>query len=269
MMPMAKRYDTRVPRTIKIKVSGTDRYGNRFSQTATTLNVSRSGARLEGVPLVNGAETLVVSRGWFRKARFRVVWTGEPGTPEASQVGVRCVESGGSAIWGIDFPPPEPSNWVPPKQETAPATATIPESGPIPVQWDSYDADRPARFVDPSIKEPIVHAADAVPAAWREEAGKSGERRIPITIRWSAQGKEIEENLVMARVLKDGSCMVSLKNSALEGTEVSVTHGYSGEKRAGKISWCGPRTPDGGCPASIELTPPDLKFWDAAPSFGG
>lgn len=268
-MPMAKRYDTRVPRSIKVKVSGTDRYGNRFSQTASTVNISRSGARLEGVPLLNDSDTLVVSRGWFRKARFRVVWTGQPGTAEASQAGLRCVERDGSGFWGIDFPPPEPSKWTPPKQAAAPATSTIPESGPIPVQWDSYDANRAARSLDPSIKEPIVHAADAVPPAWREEAGKAGERRIPVTIRWSAQGKEIEESLVMARVLKDGSCMVSLKNSALEGTVVSLTHGYSGEKRTGKVSWCGPRTPEGGCPASIELTTPDLKFWGAAPRFGG
>jgi len=268
-MSKAKRYDTRVHKTIRVKVSGTDRYGNRFRQTASTLNISRSGARLDGVPLVKDADTIEVSRGWFRKARFRVVWAGEPGTSEASQVGIRCVESNGSAIWGIDFPPPQPSNWKAPRQEAASVSA-IPESGPIPVQWDSYDADRPMRFADSGVKEPIVHAADAVPKAWRDESRKSaGERRVPITLRWNAQGKEVEENLVMARVLKDGSCMVSLKNAALEGTEVSVTHGYSGEKRAGKISWCGPRTAEGGCPASIELTPPDLPFWDAAPSFGG
>lgn len=263
---MAQRYDARVPKTIKIKVSGTDRYGNRFRQTASTIDISRSGARLEGVPLVNNADTIEVTRGWFRKARFRVVWTGAPGTMEASQVGLRCLDPNASGFWGVEFPPPGPSNWKPDKA-ASPAVA-IPESGPIPVQWDGYDTDRPGRFVAPQTKEPIVHAADAVPLAWREESGKSGEHRIPITIRWSAQGNEFEESLVMARILKDGSCMLSLKNSVLEGTQVRITHGYSGQQHMGKVSWCGPRADNGGCPAAIELTPPDPKFWDAPPKFG-
>lgn len=266
---MAQRYDARIPKVLKVKVSGKDRFGNKFTQTASTVNVSRTGARLEGMPLVDDAETIEVSLGWFRKARFRVVWAGQPGTPEASQAGIRCLESGSAAFWGVEFPPPQPSNYTPTKT-SAPAVSTLPESGPIPVQWDSYDTNRPARFSDSGTKEPVVNAADAVPKAWREQTqSAAGERRVPITIRWTAQGKDVEENLVMARVLKDGSCMVSLRNSALEGTEVNLTHGYSGEKRLGRVSWCGPRTPDGVCPASIELLQPAKEFWNAAPRFGG
>jgi len=266
---MAQRYDARVPKVLKVKIKGKDRYGNRFTQTASTVNVSRTGARLEGVPLVNDEETIEVSLGWFRKARFRVVWAGQPGTKEASQVGIRCVESDTTGFWGIRFPPPQPNNYQPAKA-AAPAAATVPESGPIPVHWDSYDADRGVRLADPSIKEPVVNAADAIPRAWRTESQNvaAADRRVPITLRWKAQGKDLEENLVMARVLKDGSCMVSLKNSVVEGTEINVTHGYSGEKRTGRVSWCGPRTGDGVCPAAIELTQADPEFWNAAPQFG-
>jgi len=260
----AQRYDARIPRVIKVKVSGTDSSGNRFRQTASTINISRSGARLDGVPNVDRSQPVELSRGWFRRARFRVVWSGAPGTVESSQVGVRCLDPNSSGFWGISFPPPQPSNWKP--ANAASAAAAIPDSGPIPVQWDSYDTGRPS----PGARAGVIHPADAQPTVWKDEmAQRAGDKRMPVTLNWIAQDKEIEETLVMARVLKDGSCMVSLKNSALEGTEVRITHGYSGEQRTGKISWCGPRTPDGGCPASIELTPPDLKFWDAAPRFGG
>lgn len=262
----AQRYDVRIPKVIKVKVSGTDASGHRFRQTASTINISRGGARLGGVPTVDRSQPVEISRGWFKRARFRVVWTGAPGTFEASQVGVRCLEPNSSEFWGIEFPPPQPSNWQP--AHAAAGAAAIPDSGPIPVQWDGYDAGRLSANARPPAG--IIHPADAQPAAWKEENAKSaGDKRVPVTLRWSAQGREIEETLVMARVLKDGSCMLSLKNSALEGTEVNVTHGYSGEQRTGKVSWCGPRAADGGCPAAIELTPPDPKFWDATPSFSG
>lgn len=264
-MPTSQRYDVRIPRVMKVKVSGVDSSGNRFTQTASTINISRSGARLDGVPAVNRTQPLEVSRGWFKKARFRVIWSGAPGTFEAAQVGVRCMEPDPAGFWGIDFPPPQPSNWNP-SSASAPAAA-IPETGPIPFETRSDPSI--GRATSTGAHEQIVHPADAIPEPWREEARQAaGDRRVPITIRWSVQGKEFEESLVMARLLKDGSCMVSLRNAALEGTEVDLTHGYSGQRRAGRIAWCGPRAPDGGCPASIELLKPDPKFWDASPSFG-
>jgi hypothetical protein len=262
----AQRYDVRIHRVMKVKVSGTDTSGNRFRQTASTINISRSGARLDGVPTVDRSQPFELSRGWFKRARFRVVWSGAPGTIESSQVGVRCLDPNSSGFWGIEFPPPQPSNWKP--ANAAAAAAAIPESGPIPVQWDSYDTSRPSATA--RNRAGVIHPADAQPTAWKEEASTvAGDKRVPVTLRWSAQGKEVEETLVMARVLKDGSCMLSLKNSALEGTEVQITHGYSGEQRTGRVSWCGPRAADGGCPAAIELTPPDPKFWEATPSFSG
>lgn len=267
-MPTVQRYDVRIPRVMKVKVSGVDSSGHRFTQTASTVNISRSGARLDGVPAVNRSQPLEVSRGWFKKARFRVIWTGAPGTFEAAQVGVRCMEPDPAGFWGIDFPPPRPSTWKP-ASTSAPAGA-IPETGPIPFERSSRDPVPSAPRATPTADyEQIVHPEDAMPSPWREEARQSeGDRRVPVTIRWSAQGQEFEESLVMARVLKDGSCMVSLRNAALEGTEVDLTHGYSGQRRTGRIAWCGPRAPDGGCPASIELLKPNPKFWDAPPSFG-
>jgi hypothetical protein len=269
---MAQRYDVRVPRTMKVKVSGVDRYGNKFSQTAVTVNVSRSGARLEGVPSMADAQTIEVSRGWFQKARFKVVWAGAPGTAEASQAGVRCMDPNAAGFWGIEFPPPQPSNWTPSKraESAAPAAAGaqgVPESGPIPVQWDGYAANKPMSFRD--TEEPVVHQADTfAPEPRKARPVESGERRVPVTVRWVRNGQPFEENLVMARVLKDGSCMLSLKNSVPEGTEVDLVNGYSKREHKGRISWCGPRTADGVCPASIELTPADAEFWQGQTEFG-
>ncbi len=268
---MAQRYDVRVPKSMKVKVSGVDRYGNKFSQTAVTVNVSRSGARLEGVPSMSDAQTIEVSRGWFQKARFKVVWAGEPGTAEASQAGIRCMDPTASGFWGVEFPPPQPSNWKPKRADSAGTSAVgtqvLPGSGPIPVQWDGYAANKPMSFQD--TEEPVVHQADTfAPEPRKARPVETGERRVQVTVRWTRGGQSFEENQVMARVLKDGSCMLSLKNSAPEGTEVDLVNEYSKQAHRGRVSWCGPRTAEGMCPASIELTPPEAEFWQGKQEFG-
>ena len=79
---------------------GTDLNGNQFRQSAQSLDVSRSGGRLDGVGRLTWPGTTVeVRRGW-RKALFRVVWTGRKGTPQASHIGICCLEPGKN-LWGI------------------------------------------------------------------------------------------------------------------------------------------------------------------------
>ena len=87
-------------RSIRVKVYGTDRRGNPFSQTAYSVDISRSGACLEGVGFLTApGMALEVKRGW-KKSCFRVVWVGKPGTPRAGQVGVLNLEPEKN-IWGI------------------------------------------------------------------------------------------------------------------------------------------------------------------------
>ena len=95
-----RQRESRNQRSIRVRVYGTDGRGNPFSQTAYSVDISRSGACLEGVGfLTTPGMELEVKRGW-KKARFRVVWVGKPGTPRAGQVGVLCLEPENN-IWGI------------------------------------------------------------------------------------------------------------------------------------------------------------------------
>jgi hypothetical protein len=89
---------TRMAKTIQVWVRGIDRSGNPFVQSAHTIDIGRSGARLDGLGYLTGpGEVVQVKRGW-RKGRFRVVWIGQLGTPEANQIGICCME-GNKELW--------------------------------------------------------------------------------------------------------------------------------------------------------------------------
>ncbi len=95
-----RQKESRSSQAVRVWVFGSDPNGNPFSQTAYSVDVSRSGARLEGVGFLTAPGlTVDVKRGW-KKARFRVVWVGEVGTTCAGQVGIRCLEPEKN-IWGI------------------------------------------------------------------------------------------------------------------------------------------------------------------------
>lgn len=90
----------RMAKTIQVWVRGIDRSGNPFVQSARTIDIGQSGARLDGLGYLTGpGEIVQVKRGW-RKARFRVVWIGQMGTPEADQVGICCLE-GDKDVWRV------------------------------------------------------------------------------------------------------------------------------------------------------------------------
>jgi len=96
----------RMAQTIQVWVRGIDRNGNPFVQSAHTIDVGKSGARLDGVGYLTGpGEIVQVKRGW-RKARFRVVWIGQLGTLQANHIGICCVE-GNNDIWRVPISEPE------------------------------------------------------------------------------------------------------------------------------------------------------------------
>lgn len=97
------RRDRRIPVSVPIKVRGVDSEGHQFTQSAQALDVSRHGARLDGIGYVTRpGETIEVKRRW-QSARFRVVWVGDPGTAEAGQAGVYALQPEKNP-WGIDIP---------------------------------------------------------------------------------------------------------------------------------------------------------------------
>jgi hypothetical protein len=81
-------------------VKGLDSNGNPFRQSALSLDISRSGGRLDGLGLMTlPGTTIEVKRNW-RTALFRIVWTGKRGTAHASQVGIVSLEPSKN-IWNF------------------------------------------------------------------------------------------------------------------------------------------------------------------------
>jgi hypothetical protein len=99
----AKKYaktakEPRIPKKIRVSVKGIDANGNAFKQTVQTINISRSGARLDGPSCLKGpGDVILVKRRW-KKAKFRVVWVGQLGTPEAYQLGI-CLLEPEKKVW--------------------------------------------------------------------------------------------------------------------------------------------------------------------------
>lgn len=93
-----KAKEPRFPRKIRVTVQGIDANGNTFKQSVQTINVSESGARLDGPCCLRGpGEVIVVKRHW-KKAKFRVVWVGPFGSPESCQIGI-CLMDSKKKVW--------------------------------------------------------------------------------------------------------------------------------------------------------------------------
>ncbi len=91
---MGSRQEERAPIALRALVWGVDAEGKLFVTQAQTLDISSTGARLQGLdrPLELGS-VIGVQHG-DNRGHFRVVWVGKPGSPRAGQVGIRCVALG-------------------------------------------------------------------------------------------------------------------------------------------------------------------------------
>ena len=96
------RQNPRTPAAVRVVVRGTD--PNPFIHTAYTVDISRTGARLDGVGyLVKPGVTVEVQRRWHGRARYRVVWVGQIGTEQANQLGLLCLDAEKN-IWDLKLP---------------------------------------------------------------------------------------------------------------------------------------------------------------------
>lgn len=98
---MAKRREHRVSVPLSVRLWGLDRNGKVFSQNVKTLNIATSGARLHGVTAELERGFIVGLQCGNMRARFMVVWVGEKGTPQESQLGLRVARNG---IWSVALP---------------------------------------------------------------------------------------------------------------------------------------------------------------------
>jgi hypothetical protein len=92
------RGNQRIVRAIPVIVHG--EAPNPFTHSAYTVDISKAGARLDGMGFLAQSGAIVeVKRRWHGKARYRVVWVGGVGTPQANQVGLVLVD-GGKDVFG-------------------------------------------------------------------------------------------------------------------------------------------------------------------------
>jgi hypothetical protein len=72
-----------------VKVSGSDTEGNPFKQTAYAWDVSRWGARVDGIQCLRKPGQLVDVQYKGQTGSFIVVWMGKPGSKEHGHVGLK------------------------------------------------------------------------------------------------------------------------------------------------------------------------------------
>ena len=91
---MGYRREERVPLQVPALVSGLDRGGRAFIQSAKTIDISNEGARLTGLNCQLDPGTVLSIQLGNRKARFEVLWIGEAGSIREGEIGLKCIEVG-------------------------------------------------------------------------------------------------------------------------------------------------------------------------------
>jgi hypothetical protein len=100
---IGKRREPRKEITVAVRIFGTDRGGQTFSEKVSTVDVSRQGVRLSGVEARPQIDEIVGVTYGKSKAHFRVKWVGEAGTPRAGQMGLSNVAPE-KVFWDFDLP---------------------------------------------------------------------------------------------------------------------------------------------------------------------
>lgn len=157
---MGKRRENRVFVSLPVVVTGIDQNGNSFTQTAHTVDVSNTGARLTGVRCFRGVGEMITLECGSRSARFMLVWIGRPGSSEDGEFGVRALQPE-RRIFKVDTGDPRPDLYHPPRSKTQ---EVAPMAAPTPAQaWDrserrGYQRHRcsgTAQITQPGVAFPI------------------------------------------------------------------------------------------------------------------
>jgi hypothetical protein len=122
-IPISQRRETRAQIRFLVKVSGLDSVGNPFVQTAYARDVSRFGARIDGILCIKGPGHLINVQHGGKTAKCLVVWMGQPGMREHSHIGIRNLEPEKN-IWGVKLPPASPDTFAGVKNRTNPDQST-------------------------------------------------------------------------------------------------------------------------------------------------
>lgn len=139
---MGRRSEQRIAIFLPITVRGVDGNGNPYVQTFQTRDISRLGARIDGLAYlaVQGARIEIECRG--QSVKFTVIWTGPLGTALEGQAGVLCLEPE-KYLWGVPLGSPAPDNYEvrPSEQEHSVSGALARPSARTPA-WAGTDRRR-------------------------------------------------------------------------------------------------------------------------------
>ena len=133
---MGRRREQRIAIDLPIIVRGQDALGNPFRQSARTLDISRMGARIDGVFCLFGSGVTIEIEYQGQKAPDSVKWIDAAGTPRAGQIGVRSL-SLDKHIWKEQVPAPGPDPYivVPPAQPAVQKHTAAPHVSAAPPSW--------------------------------------------------------------------------------------------------------------------------------------
>lgn len=97
------RREQRYPVALPVQLWGMDIDGVLFAQEAVTVDITTTGARLRGIVHRLQRGCVVGVKHQNSKARYRVVWLSEGGSPPEVQAGLQLID-GGKFIWGRALP---------------------------------------------------------------------------------------------------------------------------------------------------------------------
>jgi hypothetical protein len=194
---MPERIEKRLVIALPIRVYGMGSDGKPFNQEARTLDITREGARIDGLPQIAAGETIGVQYGEAKK-RYKVVWVGEAGGSKEGQIGVQVVEPGPSVWHKVLDATPEEARWVPPPTTSSPtSTAVVPEVSPVaqPIS---------AVVQKPQAERPTAAPAPKTPTSEPPAPANAISQRVEgATDELQAIEKLIESGAVDGRILQD------------------------------------------------------------------
>ena len=101
---MYRRHRNREKMVLAVRVAGKTADGVDFEELTHTVDISTTGARLGGLFHLRLRQGDVVEiRRHQRRAKFRVAWVGEAGTPRYGHVGVQGIDMLPN-FWGLELP---------------------------------------------------------------------------------------------------------------------------------------------------------------------
>lgn len=95
-----KRKEKRMEAVHPIRLWGMDANGRPFIEAVTTLDVSRTGARLKNARARIAVGDIVGLKSGENKNRFQVMWVGKTGTPDEGHVGLKSLDDE-KGLWNL------------------------------------------------------------------------------------------------------------------------------------------------------------------------